>query len=224
MIRLGVLGAKGRMGQTVCRLIARDYSGVASVEVESDSGSDLKELLKVDAIIDFSLPEGLRDLAKIEDSLPPIASGTTGWSSSDETMLDEISTRTRVLLAPNFSIGVNVFLSLANQASKLLHDKGYEASILDVHHIHKKDAPSGTGLAIHKSVEPGFQNTPIESKREGEVVGLHTLTFESAGDTLSLTHDAKSREIFAKGAIEAALWLAKGAGTGRLSMKDFLGI
>jgi len=109
--------------------------------------------------------------------------------------------------AANFSIGVNLFFDIARAAAPAV-GYGYQGRILEKHHVHKKDAPSGTAVAIRNVVrDASHAELPIESVREGEVVGMHQVTFESAGDTITLVHDAKSRRGFAEGAVRAAEWL-----------------
>ena len=140
----------------------------------------------------------------------PVVTGTTGWLDR----LEEMTARAKAqgvagFWATNFSPGVHAFNQVAAHASKVMGQlRGYEASIREVHHVHKLDAPSGTALTLKRhAVEGGLpEDTPIESIREGDVVGLHALAWESAHDSFVLQHEAKSRAGFAEGAVLALRW------------------
>ena len=168
-------------------------------------------LAPFDAVIDFTAPHCV--LAHIEACVKAgknMVVGTTGWYKE----IDYVRTlveqrRTGFVFAPNFSIGVNLFFDIARSAATALnHD--YSGQIFERHHAHKKDAPSGTAIALqHLIRETAGSHEPLEitSFREGEVVGLHEVVFESAADRIYLCHDAKSRRGFAEGAVRAAEWL-----------------
>ena len=137
--------------------------------------------------------------------------GTTGWHGEVDRVRKLVESRgTGFVYAANFSIGVNLFLDVARTAAAALrHD--YSGQIFERHHAHKKDAPSGTAIALQRVIrEASGKNEDLEitSFREGEVVGMHEVVLESAADRIYLCHDAKSRHGFAEGAVRAAEWLA----------------
>jgi 4-hydroxy-tetrahydrodipicolinate reductase len=170
------------------------------------------KLNDIATVIDFSTPHSV--IANIEACVRAgknMVVGTTGWYNE----LDHIRTLveqhgTGFVYAANFSIGVNLFFDIVRSAAAALrHD--YSGQIFERHHVHKKDAPSGTAIAIQNIIhETSGQNENLEitSFREGEVVGLHEVVLESPGDRIYLCHDAKSRRGFAEGAVRAAEWLA----------------
>ena len=135
--------------------------------------------------------------------------GTTGWYEHIPEVRRRIEQAgTGFLFASNFSVGVNVFFKImAAAAAALKH--GYTGTILERHHIHKKDAPSGTAVTMQQILEKA-SGKPVEvrSEREGEVVGFHQLTLSSLGDTITLTHDSQNRRGFAQGAVLAAEWIS----------------
>ena len=138
--------------------------------------------------------------------------------------IQKLSQLVPVLLAPNMSIGINVLLDLVQRAAELLPHK-FSPHIIEIHHPHKKDAPSGTALELKKKILRGAQddkkNIPIESLRGGDVVGEHTVLFLGPGERLELKHNATSRSIFARGALQAAQWITHQK-PGLYSMKDVL--
>jgi len=169
------------------------------------------ELFDVNAVIDFTTPQSV--VANIEACIQAGKSmvvGTTGWYGELDRIRELVQQHnTGFLYAANFSVGINVFLDAARAAAVAL-SHGYSGQIFERHHVHKKDAPSGTAIALERTVrEASGQSRALEitSFREGEVVGLHELVFESADDRIYLCHDAKSRRGFAEGAVRAAEWL-----------------
>jgi 4-hydroxy-tetrahydrodipicolinate reductase len=183
---------------------AKENAGLAALAPE--------KLARFEVVIDFTAPHCA--IANIEGCVRAgknMVVGTTGWYGD----LDRIRRlveqgNTGFVYSPNFSLGVNLFFEVArNSAAALRH--GYSGQIFERHHVEKKDAPSGTAIEMQKIVqEASGQGEPLEitSFREGEVVGLHELVFESANDRIYLCHDAKSRRAFAEGAVLAAEWLA----------------
>ncbi len=144
--------------------------------------------------------------------------GTTALPKAAQARLARLARRAPVLVAPNTSLGVNVLLALAGAAGRLL--PGWDAEIVEIHHRAKKDAPSGTALAIAGSFG---REIPLHSLRMGEVVGEHTLVLAGPGERLELRHSAQSRDCFARGALAAARFLAR-ARPGRYTMADVLGL
>jgi 4-hydroxy-tetrahydrodipicolinate reductase len=202
-----------------------------------------------DVLIDFSAPPGFRAAVKICDQLAaagkPIALvvGTTGLTADDHQQIDDAAKRFAILQAANMSLGVNLLLGLAAQVAVRLGDD-YDIEIVEAHHRFKVDAPSGTALAIAQAVceATGKDITKdlvhgrhgghvprqrgeigMHALRSGDVVGRHTISFGTLGEELSLSHVASTRDVFARGALKAAQWLA-GKPAGRYSMKDVLGL
>lgn len=193
-------------------------------------------LKNADVVIDFSLPESaIENIYRCFDAGIPIVTGTTGWYDQ----LGEVSKRCKnadqtLFYAPNFSVGVNLFFEINQALSKFMNEhEMYEADISETHHIHKKDAPSGTAkqLAailiknmdkyISWSANPtSKEQLRVEAFREDEVPGTHAVTFDSDIDKITLTHEAKSRIGFALGAVKAAEWVQERKGV--FTMKDFL--
>jgi len=169
-------------------------------------------LKNIDAVIDFTTPHCI--LANIEACVKAgknMVVGTTGWYGELGRVRQLVEQQgTGFVYAANFSVGVNLFFDAARAAAAALRH-GYSGQIFERHHVHKKDAPSGTAIAIQQMVqEVSAQPVPLEitSFREGEVVGLHELILDSASDRIYLCHDAKNRRGFAEGAVLAAEWLA----------------
>jgi 4-hydroxy-tetrahydrodipicolinate reductase len=148
--------------------------------------------------------------------------GTTGWYGEIPRVKQLVEqSGTGFLYAANFSIGVAVFMEAARAAAAALK-QGYEGQIIERHHVHKKDAPSGTAVKLRDAMEQaGGQKLDIQSIREGETVGMHVVVLDSPNDTIMLTHDAKSRRGFAEGAIRAAEWLKDKKGF--YEFKDVMG-
>jgi len=209
-----VLG-RGKTGSLVAEIAGqrRHHVRVAGAKENADASALLADKLHdVDAVIDFTAPHCV--LANIEAGVTAgknMIVGTTGWYKEiDRVRLLVERHNTGFLYAANFSIGVNLFFDVARAAAAALrHD--YSGQIFERHHVHKKDAPSGTAIAIQRVIrEAGGKNEDLEitSFREGEVVGFHEVVFESPSDRIYLSHDAKSRRGFAEGAVLAAEWLA----------------
>jgi 4-hydroxy-tetrahydrodipicolinate reductase len=171
-----------------------------------------EKLRDVDAVIDFTTPHCI--VANIEACLRAgknMVVGTTGWYGEIDRIRHLVEEQgTGLVYAANFSVGVNLFFEAVRAAAAALRH-GYSGQIFERHHAHKKDAPSGTAIALQRLIrEAGGQAEEVEitSFREGAVVGLHELVLESANDRIYLCHDAKSRRGFAEGAVLATEWLA----------------
>jgi 4-hydroxy-tetrahydrodipicolinate reductase len=228
VIQVGLLGAQGRMGQWVSKLLNSEFTQKAALLAPVGRGQARDSLFKTDVVIDFSTPAAMLDLAEqaIEqlDELPAFVVGSTGWTNEERRKLRELAQRTPVLISSNFSTGVLALLDILRQASPLLAKLGYSPVIVDTHHQHKKDAPSGTALFIQRAISgQNPESIQTHSIRAGEVIGDHEVTFYGPGDHITLGHFAQDRSIFARGAIEVALWLAqKRKGPGAL--QGFVGI
>jgi 4-hydroxy-tetrahydrodipicolinate reductase len=171
-----------------------------------------EKLRDIDVVIDFTAPHCV--VGHIEASVKAgknLVVGTTGWHGELDRVKKLVESRgVGFVYAANFSIGVNLFLEVARTAAAALrHD--YNGQIFERHHVHKKDAPSGTAIAIQGVMREASgkpEEIEIISFREGEVVGMHEVVLESAADRIYLCHDAKSRQGFAEGAVRAAEWIA----------------
>ncbi|MCM0604727.1 MAG: hypothetical protein KA715_01415 [Xanthomonadaceae bacterium] len=210
MIKLAILGSTGKTGSFIPKLIETQYSKkiklVALLGRES-KGSDLKAC---DGVIEFSSPAVCLKLMKDSPTSVFWVIGSTGWTASETSELESLAMSRLVLKSSNFSLGVTILNEWIKNSSHILKNLGFTVSIEETHHTKKKDSPSGTALLLKKSLKNiGFTEVPIDSQRQGDVVGDHSVSFTSANETLKLTHSAKDRSIFAQGAIEAAQWLAK---------------
>lgn len=167
-----------------------------------------KALAKESVCIDFTTPAAFRANYKaLAQNFKAVVVGTTGWQDiADEVIGCFEQCGTPMIYASNFSIGVNVTFAIMELAARKLAGAGYTPSIVETHHIHKLDAPSGTAASMAKIVEQGIgQQVPIESRRIGEVPGTHELTLLSGCDKITITHEAFSRMGFAQGAVRAAV-------------------
>ncbi|KFL38012.1 4-hydroxy-tetrahydrodipicolinate reductase [Arenimonas donghaensis] len=233
--RLLIHGASGRMGRALLRLAAErpELQLVAAVSrsgeplAEAPDGvpvlpvARLAEVPDFDVAVDFSLPEAFEPLvAACRAKGAALVSGTTGLSPGQLEALDEASELMPVLWSANFSVGVAVLRVLVHQAAAAL--PAWDADIVESHHVHKKDAPSGTALSLGAMVALGRGSQPhYASLRCGDVVGEHLVQFAGPGERLELVHRATDRDIFARGALEAAVRLA-GKGPGRYDFGELL--
>lgn len=239
MIRVGVVGAGGRMGSTVCRLVLaeKDLKLTAAVERRDhpDLGrqvgdcplvSNLHESLGlVDVLVDFALAADIPDRARAAAVTgKAYVCGVTGLSDEAMEEVRRASAKIAVVYAANFSVGVSVLNRLATYAAGLL-GPGYDIEIVEAHHRQKRDAPSGTAKNLAESLGrtgPGKQ-VPVHSIRAGDVVGDHTVVLAGPGERLELTHRATSREVFAYGTLRAIRFVAA-AKPGFYSLSDVLAV
>jgi 4-hydroxy-tetrahydrodipicolinate reductase len=207
-----LLGA-GKTGSVVAGVASEHGHRTKIVEIdENPDGAALTRasLAGMDAVIDFTSPNAvLKNIAACTRAGANLVVATTGWYDHIPEVrrwVDEAGTG--FVFASNFSVGMNVFFrAVAAAAAALKH--GYHGDILERHHIHKKDAPSGSAVTMRQIVEKASgKRLEIRSEREGEVFGFHQLTLESAADRIVLTHDATSRRGFAEGAVLAAEWIS----------------
>jgi 4-hydroxy-tetrahydrodipicolinate reductase len=231
MVRIVVSGALGRMGKRIIDLAGRDpdFEFVCGIELDAhpelDIVSDLRKVKKAyDCIIEFTTPLATCEHVKIaKEFRRPIVIGTTGLSQEETDIIKDASRRIPIVLSPNMSVGVNVFFSLIEKAATIL-GKGYSVKIKEAHHVRKKDKPSGTAKFMENLVKKKLgqeHSIPIQSVREGEIVGDHDIFFESPVDVLRISHSAKTRDIFALGALRAARFVI-GKTEGLYSMADVL--
>lgn len=266
MIRVAIAGAAGRMGRILldaCKqtegvrcTAASEYS--SSPFVGADAGevagigrldvviaTDLTPLTdRFDVLIDFTRPAAtLAHLALCRTAGKAMVIGTTGFSADQKAEIGRAAERIPVVFAPNMSVGVNLCFKLLELAARVLGD-GADVEIVEAHHRHKVDAPSGTALAMGQVVATalgrdleqcavyGRQGVTGErdgatigfsTVRAGDIVGEHTVLFADVGERIEITHRASSRMTFAKGAVRAAAWLA-GRQPGLFDMRDVLGL
>lgn len=224
-LHLGILGAGGRMGRMVASLLREEYADRVKRVTAVGRGEGVAPLAETDAIIDFSTPEATLSLLEgaRQKHLPPLACGTTGWTDAQRQRLDAQLAYHCVLMAANFSTGILVLRQMLEQHGPLLRRLGFTPVMTETHHRHKKDAPSGTALALNRAVDPVHPEAiQTHATRAGEVIGEHQLTFYGPEERLILGHIAQDRALFARGAIEVALWLARlPKATGRLGMDDY---
>ncbi len=202
-----VISGYGKMGRMVEKTFAD--LGIECVGTSEDIAAFDPAVAKEAVCIDFTTPAAIRANYKvIADNFKAAVIGTTGWDDIREEVCAYFEkVGTPMIYASNFSIGVNILFAAADFLSqKFASVGGYKPHITETHHIHKLDAPSGTAKSLAGIVDRKLgASTEIESIREGEVAGIHTLTFEGANDKITLSHEAFSREGFARGAVEAAL-------------------
>jgi len=213
-MNLLILG-RGKTGSLVAEVATarRHQIRIAGAKENAACAALAPERLNdIDAVIDFTAPHCI--VANIEACVRAgknMVVGTTGWDKDLDRIKQLVEQRgTGFVYAANFSVGVNLFFDVARTAAAALHHN-YSGQIFERHHAHKKDAPSGTAIAIQRLIrESSGHNEGIEitSFREGDVVGLHEVVLESGNDRIYLCHDAKSRRGFADGAVRAAEWLA----------------
>ena len=210
----------GKMGQLVDQLAPEaGFTVVGRV----DDGRD--EWAPADVAIDFSTADALlANFQRYVELRVPVVIGTTGWNAHVERLrTDAAAARLGVVAATNFSIGVNVFQLVAAEAARLMRDQAqYGAWIHEAHHATKRDAPSGTAMLLRDAMTQAGFSRPIDvsSTRAGTIPGTHTIGFDSASDTIELTHTARDRRGFATGALVAAAWIQ--GKVGWYSMQDVL--
>ncbi len=207
-----ILTGAGKTGALVAEIAAARGHTVEIIEVNENRNAAAltkQRLAGVDAVIDFTTPDAV--MANIDATIRAgvnMVVGTTGWYAELPHVRNQVErANTGFIWASNFSIGVNLFFAIVREGAKALK-YGYEAQITETHHIHKLDAPSGTAVSLAKTIETfGGKKPPIDSVREGEVVGIHSIQLKSAADTITLTHEALNRQGFAEGAVRAAEWV-----------------
>lgn len=224
LMRLLILG-RGKTGSLVAEVAGerKHHVRVAGAKENAACAALTPENLRdIDAVIDFTTPHCvLADIEACVKAGKNMVVGTTGWHQDFDHVRALVEQhKTGFVYAANFSIGVNLFFDVARAAAAALrHD--YSGQIFERHHVQKKDAPSGTAIAIQQVIrEASGDNEALEitSFREGDVVGLHEVVLESSADRIYLCHDAKSRRGFAEGAVRAAEWLQ--GKTGFYDFKD----
>jgi 4-hydroxy-tetrahydrodipicolinate reductase len=224
-VRALLIGAAGRMGKTISDLA----NGDSEIDVvgQCDLGDPIEPAMKnCDVAIDFSNADAITEVsAAALQHRKPLVIGTTGHSQEQRRLIEETAQSLPVVFASNFSIGVNVLFWLTRKAAEQLGGD-FDAEIIETHHKMKKDAPSGTAKTLAEVLKASKKTQTeisIQSIREGDVVGEHTVIFRGPSERLELTHRAASREIFARGALRAAKWIINQP-PGLYSMQDVLGL
>lgn len=194
----------GKMVEGIILSKGLDYAGWSEAVTETDPS-----LARECVCIDFTTPVAFKaNYRFLAENFKAVVVGTTGWSDiKDEVISYFEKCGTPMIWASNFSIGVNVFFAVMDHVSKMLgHTGGYSPYIVEMHHCHKLDAPSGTARSLADIVDRNMGvHIDVQSVRCGEIPGIHTVGFEGLNDRITLTHEAFSREGFAAGAVEAAL-------------------
>jgi 4-hydroxy-tetrahydrodipicolinate reductase len=264
---LVVVGAAGRMGQTLIRAIsaiegarvaaaieragsphlgkdAGELAGVGKLGV-AISDDPLPAFAKADGVLDFTVPAASVEFAGYAAQARIVhVIGTTGCSAGDDAAISAAARHATIVKSGNMSLGVNLLAVLVEQASKALGPEDFDIEILEMHHRHKVDAPSGTALLLGEAAAKGRDialagnevrardghtgarkagTIGFASLRGGSVVGEHTVFLSGPGERIALSHHAEDRTIFARGAVKAALW-ARGKKPGLYSMRDVLGL
>lgn len=239
MINLAISGCLGRMGQSIAQLALEDkdfkitalleregYPTPATAPVPGISISTSLDALKgSEVLIEFTTPEAtIKHLAACVQYDVKMVIGTTGMDSTQAEAVKKASQKIPIVFSSNMSIGVNVCFKLLEMLSAKT-PAAYEARMVEAHHIHKKDAPSGTAKTMAEIIAKASPKKvkDIQSIREGEIIGDHKVIFESAEDVITIEHHAKTRAMFAKGALLAAKFLHDKK-TGLFNMQDVLGL
>jgi len=221
--RLLVVG-RGRMGQIVERLCP-DYGFQLAGTIDRQAAAIENDWPAADVAIDFSTADAVAaNLPRLLGRGISVVVGTTGWQRQEAALRELAKTYDAgVVAAPNFALGVNIFLALAERAAHLMAGRDtFRPWIHELHHAAKADAPSGTAQALRergRAADPDRQ-FPITSIRAGAIPGIHTLTYDGPFDTVMLSHTARSRDGFAAGALLAAEWLP--GHTGVFTFEDVL--
>lgn len=223
--RVLLVGAAGRMGQTIADLAAHDPN--IDIVAQCDLGDAIEPAMKnCDVAIDFSQAGAIDEICRAASQhRKSLVIGTTSHSPEQKSIIEDAAKSLPIVFASNFSIGVNTLFWLTSRAAELLGPE-FELEIIETHHRMKKDAPSGTAKTLAEILRTARKidgQIPTQSIREGDVVGEHTVVFAGPGERLELGHKASSREIFARGALRAAGWIV-GQSPGLYSMQDVLSL
>lgn len=226
----------GKMGHIIEEIAtSRGHQIVSIIDIDNKADMDSDAFRSADVAIEFTRPESaIENIFKCFEVGVPVVVGTTGWLDKLEEVKAEMKTKNGTLFwASNFSVGVNIFNAANKILAKIMNDYDvYNVSMTEIHHIHKLDAPSGTAITLAEGImenldrkkswkldiEESSEDIAIKAVREGEVPGTHIVTYDSEVDTITFSHEAKSRRGFALGAVIAAEFTA--GKKGFLSMND----
>jgi 4-hydroxy-tetrahydrodipicolinate reductase len=238
----GISGARGRMGRAVSTVLDAREDVVVAARFDRGETPDLS---LCDVIIDFSTPDASVELARTcaERGGPALVIGSTGLTPEQETDIHKAAEKIAIVRSGNFSLGVNILIGLVEHAAQRLDAADWDIEVLETHHRRKADAPSGTALMLGEAAASGrgedladVRMPPYDgitgerepgkigfaSLRAGGVIGEHTVLFASEDETLTLSHSAVDRSLFAKGAVAAAAWV-RSRPAGLYDMQDVLG-
>ena len=200
----------GKMGHIIESIaIERGHEIVCIIDKDNTEDFHSAAFASADVAIEFTTPQTAEaNVLRAWAVGVPVVSGTTGWNI-EATRLEAIRQKAGLMWSSNYSIGVNLLFALNKQLAKFMEAyPNYTPHMTEVHHIHKLDAPSGTAKTLQEAIgEERLPVADIESIREGEVPGIHTITWDSEVDTITISHSAKSRKGFALGAVIAAEWM-----------------
>lgn len=250
MIKILLSGCNGRMGKAVSEMCKKNQDTIITAGVDIfterafnypvyDSFSAVAE--ECDVVIDFSNPKTLPSLIEFcVSKKKPLVLCTTGLSDDDLALVEKASSEIAIFRSGNMSLGINVLMMLSKRAAQVLGD-AFDIEIIEQHHNQKLDAPSGTAIMLAEAVEEGveyeahrvYERQSVRAKREkneigihsirgGTIVGEHEVIFAGENETISLHHSAQSREVFAAGAVRAAIFLAQNGGAGKYNMDDLI--
>jgi len=202
-------GKTGALVADIARQRGHEVRSLRSQDNQDGRGLTLEVLQQTDVVIDFTTPHAaIPNMIRCAEARTPMIVGTTGWYQHLDKVRELVTERKAALLyGSNFSIGMNFFFKAVQAIAPILKNN-YRGNIVERHHVHKKDKPSGTAVTLQKILESGTgAQVEVASVREGETVGMHLVMLDSANDTILLTHDAKNRLGFAEGAVRAAEWI-----------------
>lgn len=220
-MRIALIGY-GKMGKIIERIaLSRGHEIVARIDIDNQQDFESEAFKSADVAIEFTAPSvAVENYKKAAKAGVSVVSGTTGWTSQIEEVKKMFADKDLAFFwSSNYSVGVNIFFAVNKYLAKIMNGFGqYDVNMVETHHIHKLDAPSGTAVSLAQDIlsnldrkdkwvlgKAGEANEMgIEAVREGEVPGIHTIRYESDVDSITITHDAKNREGFALGAVLAA--------------------
>lgn len=242
-MKVAILGAAGRMGQMLVKLAEADPALSVVAQIDVADGYDATWPEGTEAVVDFSFHAAVApNVEKAAAQGLAYVIGTTGLTPGEQARVDACAAKIPVVQAANYSLGVNLLLALVRQAAAALGSQ-YDVEVVEMHHRHKKDAPSGTALMLANAAAEGrgvkladvacygrqglvgerpAGEIALHALRGGSVVGDHTVMFAGDVERVEITHRAQSREAFAAGALRAAIWAA-GRRPGKYDMRDVLG-
>ena len=243
-MKVAILGAAGRMGHMLCDLVdkSEELELVAKCDVREDYPRTWPA--ETEAVIDFTFHEAVpANIAKAAEDGVVYVLGTTGLTAEEQAAVDAAAEKIPVVQSGNFSLGINLLLGLVRKASEILGEE-YDCEVVEMHHRHKKDAPSGTALMLARAAAEGRGRKldeiavygregivgerpqgeiAVHALRGGSVIGDHSVVFAGDVERIEIAHKAQTREAFAAGALRAALWAA-GKKPGIYNMRDVLGL
>ena len=217
-MRISVLGYTGRVGSLIVDCIKkRRHEFVCGVSSRSGNVCDLTN---ADVVVDFSSPTATMQLLQC-DCVTPLVIGTTGLDDTHVEALRRSAKSKAVFYAANMSIGIAIINSMLEQYVAKLQK--YDVDILDIHHKHKKDAPSGTAVMLGNTLKSCGCNVSFASQRCGNIAGIHEISFTNSSERITIKHESYTKELFAKGAVDIAEWIVHQK-PGLYSINDYLGV